>query len=118
VFLPEDIHLKVADYMASHRLNEEDYLFHAKDKRVPLTRMQAFRIIKAAAKTAKIDPLPSPHWFRHSSATHAIENGAPIHVVQHSLGHASINTTGKYLHATPTSSNANFLKRSGDMVDK
>jgi integrase/recombinase XerD len=97
--------------MKATNIVDEDYLFHGKDKSIPLTRMQTFRIIKSAAKKGKGDPLPSPHWLRHSSATHAIENGAPIHVVQHSLGHASINTTGKFLHATPTTSNANFLKR-------
>ncbi len=111
VFLPDDIYAEVESFISTTDLNDEQFLFFVKDKTVPLSRMQAFRIVKSAAKKAKIAPLPSPHWFRHSSATHAIENGAPIHVVQHSLGHASINTTGKYLHATPTTSNANFLKR-------
>jgi integrase/recombinase XerD len=112
VFLPEDIFAEVEAFASASSLLEDEFLFYAKDKSIALTRMQAFRVVKSAAKRAKVDPLPSPHWFRHSSATHAIENGAPIHVVQHSLGHASINTTGKYLHATPTVSNANFLKRS------
>lgn len=114
VFIPEDIFSDVESYISSVRLGDDEFLFFAKEKSIPITRMQAFRIIKSAAKKAKVDPLPSPHWFRHSSATHAIENGAPIHVVQHSLGHTSINTTGKYLHATPTTSNANFLKRSSE----
>lgn len=111
VFLPEDIFLGIQEYLESVSLTGDEFLFFSKNKTLPLTRMQAFRVIKSAARKAKVEPLPSPHWFRHSSATHAIENGAPIHVVQHSLGHASINTTGKYLHATPTTSNANFLKR-------
>jgi integrase/recombinase XerD len=111
IFLPQDIFAEIEEFMTGKNLVGEAYLFHGKNESTPLTRMQAFRIIKSAAKKGKVDPLPSPHWFRHSSATHAIENGAPIHVVQHSLGHASINTTGKYLHATPTTSNANFLKR-------
>jgi integrase/recombinase XerD len=111
VFLPEDIFGDIKTYIDSNQFSDDEFLFFTKLKSIPLTRMQAYRIIRTAAKRAKIDPLPSPHWFRHSSATHAIENGAPIHVVQHSLGHASINTTGKYLHAAPTASNANFLKR-------
>jgi len=111
VFLPGDIFEQVKLFIEEEKFHDENFLFSGKEKSTSLTRMQAFRIIKLAAVRAKVDPLPSPHWFRHSSATHAIENGAPIHVVQHSLGHASINTTGKYLHATPTSSNANYLKR-------
>lgn len=112
VFLPQDIYQEVNRFILDHRMSSgRDYLFFAKDHSEPMTRMQAYRIVKNAAIRAKVHPIPSPHWFRHSSATHAIENGAPIHVVQNSLGHASINTTGKYLHATPTSSNANYLKR-------
>lgn len=112
VFLPEDIFSEVNSYIETSSLNDKEFLFFSKSKVIHMTRMQAFRVIKAAAKKANVDPLPSPHWLRHSSATHAIENGAPIHVVQHSLGHASINTTGKYLHAAPLASNASFLKRS------
>ena len=43
----------------------------------------------------------SPHWLRHAHATHALERGAPIHLVAATLGHASVATTGKYLHARP-----------------
>lgn len=111
VYLPEDIFEEIRSYIDEYQLTDDDFLFYAENKSIPITRMQAFRIIRTAAKRAKVDPVPSPHWFRHSSATHAIENGAPIHVVQHSLGHASINTTGKYLHAMPTASSANFLNR-------
>lgn len=103
-FLSADIFAQIKTYIDENELTDEEFLFFAEDKSISITRMQAFRIIRIAAKRAKVDPIPSPHWFRHSSATHAIENGAPIHFVQHSLGHASINTTGKYLHATSTAS--------------
>lgn len=82
-------------------------------KRSPFGKLcpeQVFRIIKNAAKRAKIDPLPSPHWFRHTSATHALENGAPIHVVQKTLGHSSVATTGRYLEANPNESNSKWLE--------
>jgi integrase/recombinase XerD len=49
------------------------------------------------------------HWLRHSHATHALERGAPIHLVQATLGHASVATTGRYLHARPTDSSSRFL---------
>jgi integrase/recombinase XerD len=111
VYIPIDIYELVQKYIKDDDLFDDHFIFHSEKKDKPITRMQAFRVIKIAAKIAKVDPVPSPHWFRHSSATHAIENGAPIHVVQHSLGHASINTTSKYLHASPVDSNANYLKR-------
>ena len=111
IYLPIDIYELVKKYINASDLLDEDFIFHSGEKDTAITRMQGFRVIKNAAKIAKVDPIPSPHWFRHSSATHAIENGAPIHVVQHSLGHSSINTTSKYLHASPTDSNANYLKR-------
>jgi integrase/recombinase XerD len=111
VYLPEDIYQDIDNYCSELNLFDEDYLFHSSNTKTPMTRMQAFRVVRLAAKKAKVHPPPSPHWFRHSSATHAIENGAPIHVVQHSLGHSSISTTSKYLRASPTESNANYLKR-------
>jgi site-specific recombinase XerD len=51
----------------------------------------------------------SPHWLRHAHASHALDNGAPIHVVQATLGHASVATTGRYLHAKPTDSGGMYL---------
>ena len=108
VFMPYEFYQEIQDYIQSQNINA-GYLFFESLPSKALSRFQALRIIKAAAKRAKIHPMPSPHWFRHSSATHAIEAGAPIHVVQHTLGHASINTTGKYLHASLDTSNATFL---------
>jgi integrase/recombinase XerD len=70
---------------------------------------QVLRIVKAAARAAKITGDVSPHWLRHCHATHALERGAPIHLVQKTLGHASISTTGKYLDARPTESSSKWL---------
>jgi len=70
---------------------------------------QAWRIVKKAAKRAKIDAPVSPHWFRHAHASHALDRGAPIHLVQATLGHASVATTGRYLHARPHDSSSLYL---------
>jgi len=78
--------------------------------RKPLSASQVFRIVKNSAKTAKLSVEPSPHWLRHTSATHSIEGGAPIHVVQRSLGHESISTTGKYLDIRPKESVGDYLE--------
>lgn len=75
----------------------------------PLNPSQVFRIVRAAARTAKLSVQPSPHWLRHTCATHSIEAGAPIHVVQRTLGHESISTTGKYLDLRPKESAGSYL---------
>ncbi len=70
---------------------------------------QVHRIVQAAAIRAGIEGAVSPHWLRHAHASHALDRGAPIHLVQATLGHASVATTGKYLHARPDDSSARYL---------
>ena len=67
------------------------------------------RVVWRAARRAGIEGKVSPHWLRHAHATHALDRGAPIHLVQATLGHASVATTGRYLHARPTDSSARYL---------
>src|SRR6185295_9023148 len=57
-------------------------------------------------------PKISPHWLRHAHASHALDHGAPIHLVQATLGHTSVATTSAYLHARPGDSSARFLNLS------
>jgi integrase/recombinase XerD len=70
---------------------------------------QLWRIVKASARKAGIEKAVSTHWMRHAHASHALDRGAPIHLVQTTLGHASVATTGKYLHARPTDSSGKYL---------
>lgn len=70
---------------------------------------QVKRIVGVAASRAGIEAPVSPHWLRHAHASHALDRGAPIHLVQATLGHASVATTGKYLHARPEDSSARYL---------
>jgi integrase/recombinase XerD len=67
------------------------------------------RIVWKAARRAGVEGKVSPHWLRHAHATHALERGAPIHLVQATLGHASVATTGRYLHARPTDRSDRYL---------
>jgi site-specific recombinase XerD len=67
------------------------------------------RIVKKAAARAGIKKPVSPHWMRHAHASHALERGAPIHLVQATLAHSSISTTGRYLHARPSDSSSRYL---------
>jgi integrase/recombinase XerD len=74
-----------------------------------LQPLAVLRIVRAAAQRAGIALPVSPHWLRHAHASHALDRGAPIHLVQATLGHANINTTGRYLHARPKESSSGFL---------
>jgi site-specific recombinase XerD len=66
-------------------------------------------ILRRAAKQAGVTEPISPHWLRHAHASHALDHGAPIHLVQATLGHSSVATTSSYLHARPDDSSARFL---------
>jgi len=63
-----------------------------------LTRAMIFTIIKQLAKTINLQKNISPHTFRHSFATHLLENGADLRAIQLMLGHESITTTEIYMH--------------------
>ncbi|MFM6222072.1 MAG: tyrosine-type recombinase/integrase, partial [Dolichospermum sp.] len=62
----------------------------------------------SAAKRIGLDN-PSPHWLRHGHASHSLDRGAPIHLVSQSLGHASVATTSRYLHAKPSDCSSLYL---------
>lgn len=63
-----------------------------------LSRVSVFKMVKACALASGVDKDISPHTFRHSFATHMIENGADLRAVQEMLGHESILTTEIYTH--------------------
>ena len=75
----------------------EDYLFLNRLGR-RLTRAMIFTIVKNLAEVAGIKKNISPHTFRHSFATHLLENGATLRAIQQLLGHESITTTELYTH--------------------
>jgi integrase/recombinase XerD len=75
----------------------EDALFVSRRGR-PLSRVGFWRLVRRYAVRAGIDRPVSPHWLRHSFATHLLVNGADLRAVQTMLGHADISTTEIYTH--------------------
>ena len=79
----------------------EDILFlNRRGKK--LTRAMIFTIIKQLAEKIGLKKNISPHTFRHSFATHLLENGADLRAIQQMLGHESITTTEVYMHVDRT----------------
>lgn len=66
----------------------------------PLSRQSAWLIIRDAAERAQLGVEVSPHTLRHSFATHLLQGGADVRVVQELLGHASVATTQIYTHVS------------------
>ena len=87
----------------------EDILFLNRRGR-QLTRAMIFTIVKQLAEKINLGKRISPHTFRHSFATHLLQNGADLRAIQQMLGHESITTTEIYMH-TDRSQLAGIMKR-------
>ena len=83
--------------LLSIKKGHEDILFLNR-RGSKLTRAMIFTIVKELALMAGIRKNVSPHTFRHSFATHLLENGANLRAIQQLLGHESITTTELYTH--------------------
>jgi len=76
------------------RTNENALILNKRGGR--LSRVSAWEVVKQAASKANLESKVTPHVFRHSYATHLLDGGADIRVVQELLGHSSVTTTQIY----------------------
>ena len=76
----------------------------------PLSRISVFKLVREYALLAGVTKEISPHTFRHSFATHLIENGADLRIVQEMLGHESILTTEIYTHVDSSTWHRSILE--------
>jgi integrase/recombinase XerD len=74
------------------------FVFPARGRGAPLGRGLVWRAVRDHAVAAGLPDMPSPHWLRHSFATHLLNGGADIRAIQEMLGHARITTTQIYTH--------------------
>ena len=93
VLLPQDLWRDLAGLRGDRA--PEEHVFQSRGLK-PLDRGRVRVILLAAARRAGINSPVSPHWLRHAHASHALDHGAPIHLVQATLGHSSVATTSRF----------------------
>lgn len=94
---------EIMDYLVDRaeieiKPGDEDYLFVSAHLRKRMSRITMFHIIKELAEQVGLKKTISPHTLRHSFATHLLEGGANLRVIQSMLGHEDIGTTEIYTH--------------------
>lgn len=82
-------------------LRPTQWLFPGTDRRSPLSIASAQKLFQAAKQRAGVHKIGGIHRLRHAYATHQLEDGMPLHQLQHQLGHQNIRSTLRYVHWVP-----------------
>lgn len=106
VLIPDKLWHQLKEFEKYHRVNQYVFLSRNHNK---MERSVVHRMIKRACKRANIDERASSHWLRHSHASHSLEAGCNLRLLQQSLGHASVTTTERYLHVSPDAGSSQFI---------
>ena len=106
VLIPDKLWRAVKEFEKYHRVNQYVFISRNHNK---MDRSVVHRMIKRACKRAGIDERASAHWLRHSHASHSLEAGCNLRLLQQSLGHASVTTTERYLHISPDAGSSQFI---------
>jgi integrase/recombinase XerD len=110
ILLPEPVWQKLCKLRNNALGGDPVFISRQKDGLgTNLDQSQVNRIVASSAIEAGIDKKVSPHWLRHAHAIHSLSRGAPLHLVQNTVGHSSIATTSRYLHARIDDSSALYL---------
>jgi integrase/recombinase XerD len=109
VLLPETLYRD----LLTTRTNKdpETAVFASRKGSKPLQVRQIRKIVNDIAAEAGLDGHVSPHWLRHSHASHSLDRGAPPQLVQQTLGHQSLHTLTRYAHARPSDSSGLYLPK-------
>ncbi|MFH1290446.1 MAG: site-specific tyrosine recombinase/integron integrase [Nanoarchaeota archaeon] len=94
--MSEQLAEEFKDYFST-KGKDNEYVF---SKSKPLTTRNIQKIIKGAKERANIEKKTTPHTLRHSFATHLLEQGIDIRIIQTMLGHSSLSTTQVYTHVS------------------
>ena len=106
VIIPTWLWVQLKEFEKYNRVNQ--WVFVSRNEN-QMERSVVHRMIKRACKRAGIDERTSSHWLRHSHASHSLEAGCNLRLLQQSLGHASVTTTERYLHISPDAGSSQFI---------
>ena len=106
----EYLKIYVKDYRQKLVKNELNNYIYLNNHGKQMTRQGVFKIIKKRAEETGINKDISPHTLRHSIATHMLENGADLRIIQEFLGHSDISTTQIYTHLTNQKLKSDYME--------
>ena len=107
--LPASLYLAILNSRGSAGNSEPIFRSRKATNGGRLHRISVTHLVKEAAKRARISEKTSAQGLRHCYASHALNRGAPIHLLSQTWGHASVATTSRYLHAKPNDSSGLYL---------